>query len=428
MKIAIKSPRVRQRFSFRIVAKRKEIVLSIFCCMMLTGMMSADLLTLTGIPFVDKADEILGIAAWAGTAFYIIFNRRIPKEAFHFMFLLAVLLCIGFLGNVFSGVTYHTRLILSDGFLFSKPYIIFIFMMLFLTENVTNSILHFLRIMGKMMLWILAICAVISRFFPALMNTGDRTFIFLSQYSGAVSWWTILFLAVVWTGRRSEEELICYIVLSGIIILSNQSGLGMIFWGVSVALCFFVGKKKRIKWYYIAAGCVFCFWLGKDEMGEYLFNEASPRALLLKYAFVTANHYLPLGAGFATYGSSSAIRDYSALYRLYGFNKVPGMTEGYHPYLMDNYYQQVIGQLGYPGIILLACFMIQIIKRILIIESADVRNAALLLYGCLVFAGIGFGTASSWGCSVYMLLPLFFAASGVTNRRDITEKQSPLKR
>ena len=211
-------------------------------------------------------------------------------------------------------------------------------------------------------------------------------------------------------------------------IFINGSGLGLISYSLGIALYLVIRKKKKIKWYYIIACCGLCIFLGRNELSEYLFNESAPRALLLKYAFVTANHYLPLGAGFATYGSSSAIRDYSALYRLYGFNKVPGMTKGYHPYLMDNYYQQVIGQLGYPGIILLACFMIQIIKRILIIESADVRNAALLLYGCLVFAGIGFGTASSWGCSVYMLLPLFFACSGVTNKRDITGKQSTLKR
>jgi hypothetical protein len=28
------------------------------------------------------------------------------------------------------------------------------------------------------------------------------------------------------------------------------------------------------------------------------------------------------------------------------------------------------------------------------------------LYGCLIIAGVAFGTASSWGCTVYMLIPL----------------------
>lgn len=390
--------------------------------------MVADLFALTGIPMVGSVDEILGIAAWGGVIYYVIFQKKFSKETLQLLTVLIIFLCIGFLGNVFSGVTYSLKLILMDGFMFSKPYVIFIFMTLFMTDRLAASILRFVYLLSKGMLWILTFLAVLSQFVYTSMTLYSGSFRFFAEYSGTVSWWGILFLAVIWANSEKDSGVFGYFLLCGILIFINGSGLGLISYGLGIALYLVIRKKKKIKWYYIAACCGLCIFLGRNELNEYLFIESAPRALLLKYAFVTANHYLPLGAGFATYGSSSAIRDYSALYRLYGFNKVPGMTEGYHPYLMDNYYQQVIGQLGYPGIILLACFMIQIIKRILIIESADVRNAALLLYGCLVFAGIGFGTASSWGCSVYMLLPLFFACSGVTNKRDITGKQSPLRR
>lgn len=83
------------------------------------------------------------------------------------------------------------------------------------------------------------------------------------------------------------------------------------------------------------------------------------------------------------------------------------MTESYHPYLMDNYYQQIIGQLGYVGFALLLWFMYRIIQKILNVKDPHIRSASLMLYICLIFAGIGFGTASSWGCTVYMLIPMF---------------------
>lgn len=406
MKTAEEGYRIKRRLSFQINAGRKTDILNSFFCIILTSTMAADLFAYLEIPFVDKADELMGAVAWGGLIIYFLISQRISKEILQYLSIVVLFLSIGFLGNIFSGITGNIQLILTDGFLFSKPYIIFLFMTIYLTKALATSLLNFMRILAKFFLWILAFCAILSRFIPVFRAYRTGAFAFFSNYIGAVSWWTILFLAIIWSKRKNDKEIIFYMILSGIVIFCNQSGLGMIFWCVGILLYIFVGKKKKVKWYYIAAGCVLCFLLGRNEISEYIFNDISPRALFLKYAFVTANLYLPFGAGFATYGSYAAVRDYSVLYYRYGFNRVYGMSEAYHPYLMDNYYQQIIGQLGYFGFILLIWFMYKIIKKILQINSPDVRNAALLLYGCLMFAGIGFGTASSWGCTVYMLIPV----------------------
>ena len=51
-------------------------------------------------------------------------------------------------------------------------------------------------------------------------------------------------------------------------------------------------------------------------------------------------------------------------------------------------------------------YIYKIVQRVLSFHSASIRNGTLLLYGCLLIASIAFGTAGSWGCTVYMLLPM----------------------
>lgn len=381
--------------------------LKIFVCVMIIAMMAADLFTIVGIPLVGNADEITCIVAWVGILFYLFYRQMIPKEALKILFFLAIFLGIGLCGNVLSEITQNTQYILMDMFMFTKPYSIYLFMTIFLTETNARSALRSLKVIGKAMLWILFFFSVISQYVFTFMISDSGTFVFYANYSGSVSWWVILFLSVIWVGRNSDREVICYMILSGIIIFFNQSGLGMIAFGLGTVLFVFSKIQKKVKWYSILICVALCFFLGKDEIKGYLFNEDAPRAILLKYAFVTADTYFPLGSGFATYGSNAAIREYSPLYIQYGFNKIGGMTESYHPYLMDNYYQQIIGQLGYVGFALLLWFMYRIIQKILNVKDPHIRSASLMLYICLIFAGIGFGTASSWGCTVYMLIPMF---------------------
>lgn len=379
---------------------------TIFSCLILISMMTADLFSSLGIPFVNNTDEILGMLAWIGVILYFLCHPKITRKKLQIIGMLIFLLLLGFWSNMTSSISLNIKLILTDGFLFSKPYIIFLFMTLFLTETLASSIVNFMQIISKLMLWLMVLFVALGEIIT-LPTSLNGTFIFFSNYSGTVSWWTILFLSVIWAAEKNNQKVFCYMLLSAVIIFSNHSGLGMISFGLGVLIYIFLGKKKKIKWPYLVVGCMLCLVIGKNEIAEYIFADTAPRAILLKYAFVTANTYLPFGGGFATYGSNSAIRDYSLLYYKYGFDQVYGMSEDYHPYLMDNYYQQVLGQLGYIGFIVLLWFMYKIIKKILRIEALNIRNASLLLYSCLIFAGIGFGTASSWGCTIYMLIPAF---------------------
>ena len=102
-----------------------------------------------------------------------------------------------------------------------------------------------------------------------------------------------------------------------------------------------------------------------------------------------------------------AVSYYSQLYYTYGFNKQWGMSKDNALFLMDSYYPMIIGETGYLGIcifgVLIFIYIRDIIQKI---KVNRLKNSALYLYVFLLAAGLGFGTGSSWGCAVYMLIPL----------------------
>ena len=107
----------------------------------------------------------------------------------------------------------------------------------------------------------------------------------------------------------------------------------------------------------------------------------------------------------------TAISEYSKLYYEYGFNKRWGMSEEYHPFLMDSYYPQIIGQFGYFGSVLYFSFLFTVLKKIILrVSDNNCRCSCLFLFFSWCIAGFGFGTASSWGCTVYLLLPVLAIA------------------
>lgn len=386
--------------------KKNTLPISALAMLMFLAMMAADLFSSLDLPLLGNADEFMGIIAWIAVLFYLFRNiRSIKKSVMYPMACLLFMLLIGILGNIRSGVINSKGMIVLDAFLFSKPYIIFVFGLLFFQKYARRLVPYFARI-ARLAIWILTICALCSQVIPMGMRSEDGDFIFLASYGGTVSWWMILFLGLVWTDKKSDKELIQYLVMGGIVILLNGSGLGIITYGIGVMMFIVLEKKKKIRWYYIVLAIAVCAFLGRNEITEYLLTSTAPRAMLLRYAFVTANTYAPFGSGFATYGSAAAIREYSKLYYAYGFARIYGMTKEYHPYLMDNYYQQIIGQLGYPGFLALGLYIYKIVQRVLSFHSASIRNGTLLLYGCLLVASIAFGTAGSWGCTVYMLVPM----------------------
>src|SRR5699024_6565922 len=97
------------------------------------------------------------------------------------------------------------------------------------------------------------------------------------------------------------------------------------------------------------------------------------------------------------------------LYLKYGFNNRWGMSVDYHPFLMDSYYPQIIAQFGYIGLLIYLLIFLDIFMKV-VLKLADKRKkypSLFLILSCLI-EGIGFGTGSVWGCSVFWIVGLIY--------------------
>lgn len=387
--------------------KQKAIAFSpygCFACLGMVVMIASDLFQTCCPSVLGYADEGIALCCILFSAIRLVYCRG----QFHWYYcFLAFAVIFGLLGNLFSGIQSSPRAFLMDVFVFLKPYTILLFFHITLNQSRAEEIYRFTLWLSKGMLFLLAGCSVLTLAVPMGMRAPNGSFYFLAGFTGTVGWWTIFFLAVLSSDPGGPRTL--YFLLSALIEFRSGSGLGLLSLALAVLVyvLFERGKKVRLKWYQILLFLVVGFWVGRNEVSEYLLNSSAPRFLLFYYSFVTAFHYFPLGSGFATYGSAAAITYYSKLYYRYGFSRRWGMTRSFHPFLMDSYYPQIIAQFGFPGAACYAVFLLGLFFRLILrIRDKYFCCSCLYLFLCWCIAGLGFGTASSWGCTIYLMIPV----------------------
>ena len=86
---------------------------------------------------------------------------------------------------------------------------------------------------------------------------------------------------------------------------------------------------------------VLCFFAA-DQFETYFSNTATARSNFLRYGIYTMQRYFPLGSGFATYGTDSAVKYYSKLYVEYGFKDVYGLNPSNPMFAHDTYWPAIM--------------------------------------------------------------------------------------
>ena len=368
------------------------------------------------------ASDLFGLAQYAGAGFsytdeafcllclvllliHIIRGKRFPKLYLYFI----ALIPLGLLGNLFSWVETDFRIIATDVFIFCKPYILLLYTLITVRGSQIKILYTYLMVVFKAVILIVFFYAIAARAFglDAYNIFGD--YVFVGVFTGTVSMWTNLSLAMVVSDKNNNRLL--YFLLSAYIVFITNSGLGTLSVVGLVVIYYFLEKQRKFRWYYLLFIVPLCLWVGRNEITGYLMNSEAPRYLFFYYAFVTAFKFFPLGSGFATYASAMASQKYSALYYEYGFSNRYGMSVDMRSFLMDSYYPQVIGQLGLIGSILFAWFMFLLFKN-LIWKGSNlyIRNARIYLFATWAVGGLGFGVSGSWGCIVYLVLGLLYLA------------------
>lgn len=130
-------------------------------------------------------------------------------------------------------------------------------------------------------------------------------------------------------------------------------------------------KKKKIDIVNILPFAFIATVISWEQIVFYLTSETQTRANLLRYSFITAKTYFPIGSGFGTYGSDVAVNNYSKLYTLYGFQNIYGMGSIHTAYLNDNYWPMIVGQFGLIGTFVVVYILYRIYKDCLKFTKQD---------------------------------------------------------
>lgn len=378
-----------------------SLIISIFFSLFMLN----DLFNINSLGY---ADEITGILSFVGIIITILLaiSKKIKLNTNIVVIILSLLAIelIGFAGNIFNGLNINLTTIVTEAFIFVKQYLFFIFIFISLTPRFAKEIFYCLTFISKLMILVLCFLAIIDAIFDIGLSISG-TFIFISNFSGTVSFWVLIFINIVLFSDAKHK--LIFAIMSAIIIILTKSGLGILGVGLIAIIYIFMVKQKKFKWYYAVVAVPIILLLSYNEINSYLLDENAPRAILFQYGFVTASKFFPLGSGFATYGSTLAAQNYSPLYIQYGFDKIWGLSPKSPMFLMDSYYPRIIGEFGFFGLLFFAIIVFIILsKMILTINNVYRKGYSLTLFLIVCAAGLGFNTGGAGGCALYLVLGL----------------------
>ena len=364
-------------------------------------------------------DEI--IALFALLILVTKYNKKIAREKI--ILLLFGIVCVGLLGNVLSGIRKEPLLIMFDIFLFLKPFSIMMFLS-FCTNNKimqdTVKMIERASQFGIIMLFVFSLVTLVS---PIGMVDADGNFVFCNSfYSGIIGLWSVCFASVLYILKK--KHFLVYYLMALVVVLRSNSGFGLLIMVILIFIHFFVGECHAFHWYHLIPLIPIAFYVGREEIVNYLLNQNAPRSLLLRYAFVTANRYFPFGAGFGTFGTKVAAENYSMLYIDYGFNSRWGMTQYDTVFLLDSYHPQIVGQYGYFGLCLFTVLIYYLVtKYIFTLKNSHTINGLLLMIGAWVICGLGFNTSNSWGTFVLGFIMLSYKTCLYSQMQPVQERE-----
>ena len=177
----------------------------------------------------------------------------------------------------------------------------------------------------------------------------------------------------------------------------------------------FVLEKKQNMRLRIVGIAIIGGIIGYPQYQDYFVNGVTanrgtaPRQLFWQGGLRLFKEYFPYGTGFGTFGSSTAATNYSSLYYILEFDKVPGMKPTNTMYLNDTFWPMIFTQLGLigmiPYIVLLVIIFYDIYRNAKRSGNLYIRFAAYLYMANVLFSSI----QSSYPCNNSMVMMTFIA-------------------
>jgi hypothetical protein len=206
-----------------------------------------------------------------------------------------------------------------------------------------------------------------------------RLFFFHETYlAGAAVFLLTVFLAFY------EKKSLPYIFLCLLVLISTLKGKAFT---AAIAFVFLfyvlVYRRKKIKVWHVIVLALGGLLVAGDQISYYFVEKAgeSARMALMSTSFEIMGDYFPIGTGFGTYGSATAIDPYSPVYYKYGLNLVWGLSEDYNLFASDSFWPIIIGQTGALGLVCFVGVLVLLFVRMKKIRPYNIRAYAAALFG-----------------------------------------------
>lgn len=302
------------------------------------------------------------------------------------LILLVTVVCIGLLGNASTHIQTSVAPIFIDVFTCTKFVLMLLSTLVVFEDDV--SLLKMVTVEAKLLIMVMAILAAVNLFSDIGMGTDPRyglraSFMFVFPHPTYLCIAAVGLSLVFLVGTRANKW---FIALSLLVVVSSLRTKGLAFVAVALFLIVFLGRHRRLTLVHVICAMALAVIIGWDQFVFHYQSGGFAREALTETGILIANQHVPLGTGFATFGSAVTAEPqyYSPLYYAYGLNSVHGLSPDNPSFLSDAFWPTVIGQFGWLG---LACFVVCIV---LLLRSTYSRSK-----GIAVLCGIAYLLISS---------------------------------
>ena len=370
------------------------------------------------LPIVSYLDETVSLffAIWLMGK---MLKGKLAKEDAFILVGLILFTLIGIASNIYSKVIPFKTSILIDAFVQWKIFVCFLGAKYIAKTDYYLQTIRYLKKASKWLLWLGTIFGIISQFVDLGMSAdgsvryGIKSYSFLLGNEGRYGIVIACALLIILYTTENKRNIFCYEMLALINIILTTKGVAYIIAALYVAfrLTFrMIEKRKKVSLKTVLPIAAVGVGVSGYQIQSYLLNDISPRMLLIRYGFITANTYFPFGSGFATYGSHEATIAYSPLYVKYGWSNKFTMGINSREALDDNYLATIIGESGYFGFVLFLSLLGLICLQVNQIKNLNIKCKSLVLsiLSCLMICFLATGiTKSSIGVMAFTVLGVF---------------------
>ncbi len=366
------------------------------------------------IAFFQYYDEVISVVVFLSYMFLVFKKGKIKKDNLILLGLALVVVFIGLISNMMSGIVRSQVALFNDIGNTFKFLLVFVGMSEVAPKISSENVIRIVAVFTKIYLLILAVCALLNLTMDIGMSSEVRYGIPVFDFGIGIPGVVInhcTYILVVLMAERVVRNVnnIVFILIDLIVILSTlrSRGIGLIALFVVLYYLLFIMEKKSMKTY-IGIIVVMLLGIGASQIENYFFdNSDAPRALFLSNSLQLAKDYFPLGTGFATFGSSAAAEYYSPLYYELGFNTKYGMGPTESMFLNDNYWPTILGQFGVFGVIVFGILLYKYFRKFQKTIEMNTNKESRLIFWFVTFDALMSSIQSSY-ISHYSMVALMF--------------------